>query len=61
MEQQGLSLEEVMLQPPLFEPSQQPLCSTIEQLLQRDRAKESKETLRYIQVGVSKFLICKEL
>lgn len=51
LEQQGLKLEEVVMQPPLFNPSRQPLCSTIEQLLQRDCATASKETLRYIQVA----------
>lgn len=52
LEQQGLKLEEVLMQPPLFKPSRQPLHGTLEQLLQRDRTTTTKETLRYSQVGV---------
>lgn len=52
LEQQGLTLEEAIKQTPLFEPSRQPLHSTIEQLLQRDHAAESKEMQKYIKVDM---------
>lgn len=51
LQQQGLTLEEAVMKPPLFEASRQPLQGTIDQLLKRDRAAQSKETLRYIEVS----------
>ncbi|XP_063885354.1 TATA box-binding protein-associated factor RNA polymerase I subunit B-like [Scylla paramamosain] len=50
LQQQGLSLEEVIMQPPLFPASRQPLRSIIDQLTQRNGATEA-EIHKYTKVA----------
>ncbi|KAG0730150.1 TATA box-binding protein-associated factor RNA polymerase I subunit B [Chionoecetes opilio] len=48
---QGQSLEEAITQPPLFQASQRPLCTTLEQLVQRDPSTQTDEMLSHSKVA----------